>query len=193
MTRPPKGAERSEQILEAMIRCLDRTGLAAMTLNDVANEAGLPRPLVRHFMGNRSDMIDALIAHVVELAEAQFQTFIAGAETPSTEQLIGFLNGGLFSDQGINAVMNELWYLAVRDENIRSKLQRIYARVLDALEKQIIAEGITKNKSQARDLAYTLMSLAYGDASYRGIGVIPTDPKAVLKAALAITGHTSSK
>ena len=57
MARPERGEERREQILNAFEVCVGKKGLEGTTLSDVAREAGLPRPLLRHFMGNREEMV----------------------------------------------------------------------------------------------------------------------------------------
>ena len=61
MPRPDLRAERSGQILDAFARCVARKGLDATSLADVAREAGLRRPLVRHHIGNRDDLIRAFV------------------------------------------------------------------------------------------------------------------------------------
>ncbi len=64
MARPSLKDQRAEEILTAFARCVARFGLEGATLEKIADEAGVARPAVRHFVGNRDDLIQALIEHV---------------------------------------------------------------------------------------------------------------------------------
>lgn len=57
MGRPSVAAERRRQILEAAIRCIAAKGFAGTTLDGIAEEAGMARGHVRHFAGNRDDVL----------------------------------------------------------------------------------------------------------------------------------------
>ena len=54
--RPSNRDDRYEQIMQALIRCVARYGVEGASLAQIAEEAGLKRPLVRHHLGNREDM-----------------------------------------------------------------------------------------------------------------------------------------
>ena len=59
MTGPPRTAER---VVAAATRCLARTGLRAMTVDDVAAEAGVSRAtLYRAFPGGRDTILAAVV------------------------------------------------------------------------------------------------------------------------------------
>ena len=55
---------RSEQILAAYATCITRYGLEGATQERIAEQAGVKRSILRHYLGNREEMIDALIDHV---------------------------------------------------------------------------------------------------------------------------------
>ena len=55
--RPSNQNERYLQVMEAMVRCVARFGLDGATLERIAAEAELSRPLIRHHLGNREDML----------------------------------------------------------------------------------------------------------------------------------------
>ncbi len=61
MARPDLSAERSEQILDAFSRCVARSGLDAASLEEVAGEAGVRRSIIRHYIGNRDDLVAAFL------------------------------------------------------------------------------------------------------------------------------------
>ncbi len=70
MARPNLKSERREQILDAFERCVARYGLYGATLDLVSEEAGLARPLIRHNVGNREDLIEAFIDRFLARSDA---------------------------------------------------------------------------------------------------------------------------
>ena len=66
MPRPSLKDQRTEEILDAYLTCVARFGLEGATQERIAAEAGVKRPLLRHYLGNKDQMISALVAHVVE-------------------------------------------------------------------------------------------------------------------------------
>ena len=63
--RPSLKDQRSREILNAFVACAARYGLEGATQERIALEAGVKRTLLRHYLGNRDQMIEALCAHVV--------------------------------------------------------------------------------------------------------------------------------
>ena len=60
MARPRITQERSAQILDAVEVCVARYGLEGASLQRIAEEAGLARGLLRHHVGNRDALIEAM-------------------------------------------------------------------------------------------------------------------------------------
>ena len=60
MGRPSIKEKRSAEILDAFGRCVARYGVEGSTLERIANEAGVKRTLLRHYIGNRDELIEAL-------------------------------------------------------------------------------------------------------------------------------------
>ena len=61
MPRPSLKEERVREILDACERCVVRYGIEGATLQVIADEAGLARSLLRHNVGNREEILDALV------------------------------------------------------------------------------------------------------------------------------------
>ena len=85
MARPEIKDERRDQILDAFEICVSRYGVAGATLAKTAEIAGLARPLVRHNVGNREDLLDALIERVLKRSRDSMEAIRSGlpAEKPS--------------------------------------------------------------------------------------------------------------
>ncbi|WP_299663572.1 TetR/AcrR family transcriptional regulator [uncultured Ruegeria sp.] len=92
MPRPSLKDQRSEQILDAYLTCVSRFGLEGATQERVATEAGVKRPILRHYLGNKDEMTGALISHVVDrFAQATTALQDALEPTGTTVDLIDLL------------------------------------------------------------------------------------------------------
>lgn len=173
MARPKVGEERRQEIFAAFEACVVRKGLAGTTLHDVAEAARLPRSLVRYFIGNRADMVDALIDRLLERGEAQLHRLPAGGDVETTLDL---LLDAVFSDQTTNVVIMELWYLALRDRQLRDRLAGIYERLIAAVAAHMARSG---EDPDLRDRAFAAVSLAFGAAFFRHLGIAPCSPQSL--------------
>ena len=64
MGRKNLAKERREELLDAFERCILNYGLEGASLDQVAEEAGMKRSIIRHYIGNRDELIDALIERI---------------------------------------------------------------------------------------------------------------------------------
>ncbi len=64
MSRPSVKAEKKTAIMSAFVRCIAKRGLDATSLDDIAQESGISRSLVRHFAGNREDLVNQVADYV---------------------------------------------------------------------------------------------------------------------------------
>ncbi|MEM7073673.1 MAG: TetR/AcrR family transcriptional regulator [Pseudomonadota bacterium] len=69
MARPSLKDVRSREILDAFVRCVARYGVDGSTLERIAEEAGMRRTLLRHYLGNREDMVTRLLHHTLSMFE----------------------------------------------------------------------------------------------------------------------------
>ena len=89
MARPDLSHERREQILDAFARCVAKRGLAATTLQEVAQEAGMKRPILRHYVGNRAALVSAVLERLLERWRQEMEELAAYvAVAPTVERLV---------------------------------------------------------------------------------------------------------
>ncbi|MDA4847982.1 TetR/AcrR family transcriptional regulator [Hoeflea poritis] len=77
MGRPSIKAERTAEILNAYEQCVARFGIEGATLERVASQAGLARALIRHNVGNRDALFDALVERFFDVSEQRVVDLIA--------------------------------------------------------------------------------------------------------------------
>jgi len=171
MGRPPKFEERNEEIMQAFEACVLRKGLPATTLADVAEESGLPRSLVRYFMGNRDDMVDRLIERLMTLAQQRLDAARDEAGATSLSRLLDAWFGEIFADARSNALMGELWYLARTDAHVRERLHGVYAFAQDLLADALAREWPDVTAARTRAAAFAVLSLALGETALNDFGL----------------------
>jgi len=176
MARPSVAEERREEILAAFETCIVRKGLAGTTLADVAEEAGQARSLVRYFVGNRASMVGALMERLLEKGSAQLRSLPPG---PTIEETLDLLLDAIFEDQTTNIVIMELWHLSLRNPRLRKRLSAIYKRLIVEIA---ALSGDASKASGTQDRAFAAVSLAFGTAFFRHLGLKPDSSEAIRKA-----------
>lgn len=97
MPRPSLKDQRTVEILDAYLTCVAQYGLNGATQERIAAQAGVARPLLRHNLGNRDQMIAALTNHVVAgFAQSTEALVEAAAMVNSPAELVDLL----FADHG---------------------------------------------------------------------------------------------
>ncbi|MGB0506885.1 MAG: TetR/AcrR family transcriptional regulator [Pikeienuella sp.] len=75
MPRPSLKDQRQTQILDAFVRVAARRGIEGATQTLIAQEAGVQRPILRHYLGNKDEMVAALLEHVLDSYEQLLTEF----------------------------------------------------------------------------------------------------------------------
>lgn len=166
MGRPSMATERTEQIMQATARCLQKNGLAGTTLERVAEESGLSRSHVRHYVGNRDDLLRRFADWLYTGYEAEFIGRIAGAE--SREKLpiaMDYMfSSGFLPISDDDTVIRELITAGIADERIRGTMQGHYTQAIQAVEDALAAEYPAAAPGARRSVAYGLWCLTMGNS-----------------------------
>jgi len=183
MPRPSIAVERREEILAAFEVCALRKGLAATTLADVAQEAGLPRPLVRHFIGNRADMVTGLIERMMQRASGAIDSALKAAGEQRDEELLQIVLSKTFVDPITNRLMIQLWQQAWQDRKLQLQLEDVYRRCVEQIHDRVFS---TPSQS-SYELAYALAAMALGNAVFKQFNVGPGSDAAFVAVGKALT------
>jgi len=183
MPRPSIANERREDILEAFEACALEKGLGATTLADVAEKAGLPRPLVRHFMGNRADMVTGLIERMTQRAITGIEKALSAPDGADEYDSLRIVLTQSFMDPVTNRLMIQLWQHSWHDKHLHEQLRDVYERSVEQIHDRVFPAP-TKN---SRELAHAITSLALGNAVLGQFGVHPDNDESLMIAGNAIT------
>lgn len=153
MPRPSLKDQRSAEILDAYLTCVARFGLEGATQERIAAEAGVKRPLLRHYLGNRDEMIMALAAHVIEGFAAVTEALDAALQSVnSAQEMVDLLFAdGHENDPRLTLVWQALAASAADQPEMRQQLLDSFARFLDVITQTLrrLAPGSSDLRVQA--------------------------------------------
>jgi len=170
MGRPSLADVRRPQILQAYQTCLVRFGIEGATLDRVAEEAGVTRGLVRHYLGNRDDVLRALGEHVRDRYSAWLQDLVAAHASP--ERLDALLDA-LITDEmppDLYQVVSELFWVATRDAEIAAMLHDVYTEFERTLDAELAAALPEADIRARRQVAFAILCLAFSAPDFQTMG-----------------------
>ena len=193
MGRPSKKQERTEEILQAFQRCVARFGLEGSSLERIAEEAGLQRSLVRHFVGNRDDLIAMLADRVIAQSDAQWSAFL---EMLPPQGAVEALLEGLFheasSDPEFVLVIESLIFASSQKPELQQLMQQWLKRFTDDVT-GIIARDFPQNSAEDLSaVAFGIVSLYFNLDSLAPIGLNDQYREPAFKAAQRLINSLSN-
>lgn len=163
MGRKSLANERSEQILDAFEICIRQYGLEGSSLEQIAQEAGVKRSLIRHYIGNREDLIEAAVNRIINAYREDLANAI---QNLSQEQMIPELLDYLFCHEiedernHYEILVSALWAVHERDQNTHRLLLNLYQEMEDLIFQAISYTYPDAPEAQRQGIAFSLMCLA---------------------------------
>ena len=155
--------------MAALVKTVARLGVDGASLNAIAKDAGMTRPLVRHHLGNREDMLESLEAYVLERFDCDTELMLAALPEENASQALIEL---LFSEAaGASAdlvmAFAALTARAANDEELRGSCRKsvvsfeaAIAGVLSAQFPKAPIEDVRANAQGIAALYFNVISLA---------------------------------
>jgi len=164
--------QRSSEIIAALERCIGKKGLESTTLEQVAQEAGTSRRIIRHYLGNREEMILTAINQIekkhMDSAMEVMGDFQLEARLKSA---LNYLFGEKFNSLPLNNLLAGLLASAVRgDDVVQGAMKRIYNKFHSTIEDELKRAFPRTERNDCRKAAFTIMTLAFGSGWMMQIG-----------------------
>jgi AcrR family transcriptional regulator len=184
--RPSLVAERRQQILAAFSRCIAERGLEGTTLDAIAAQAGVQRAAIRHYVGNRDQLIRAGVEHIAAQYARSLEIDLECAS--SDDRLVAvldalflgrFATGHFREDRAVDAMIAA----AASDERVRERLREMYARFEEALTREIAAAHPDAAPERVVGIAYAILCLVEQNNAMRFLGLPPERTHAARSAA----------
>lgn len=140
MARPDIKEQRREQILDAYEFCVARYGVEGATLARTAETAGLARPLIRHNVGNRQDLLAALVERFLSNSDTSMDALIDSLpERNRLRTAIDWLFDPSLSDARLVQVAGALIAASAEDRALARQMQK-WLSGFSARLQQLIAD-----------------------------------------------------
>ena len=175
MPRKDLTQERTEQILEAFESCVIKYGLEGSTLEKISEEAGVKRAILRHYIGNREDLINALCEKVL----ARYREQIALLKLIPSDDTSGktLLNHLFVSDSqdSIDEVLlaENLIAAAQRYPAAQRAMQSYVDELTDQLAECLQPIAPSATDRQRWNGAYGILCILFNHASLAPLGLDP--------------------
>jgi AcrR family transcriptional regulator len=172
MGRPSLADVRRPQLLDAYAACLIRYGVKGTSLDRVAEEAGVTRGLVRHYLGNRDEILRALGSHVRD----RYVAWVRDSRSRRTGSDPGDTAIDWLLDEQppeLYAVIDALFTEARRDPTIAAVLRDLYQALFEALDGELAAAHPDADPAARRQVALALVSFGFADTDFAAIGFRP--------------------
>mgnify|MGYP006101828611 FL=1 len=177
MARPSLKAERQESIMAAFTRCITKLGLEAASLDEIAKEAGMQRSLVRHFAGNREDLVN----QVADYVASQFEHIWRQQEHSHREDLTDeWLVNVLFSTKPEAAYRTMLpaFYALLsashRYPTVSVRMTQCFELYVADLSLELQRRHSQANSDDCQQVALGVINIYFAWDSLRGLGLNPT-------------------
>jgi TetR/AcrR family transcriptional regulator, transcriptional repressor of bet genes len=164
MGRPSVAVERRRQILDATLRCLGQYGVAGTTLDRIAEEAGMSRGHIRHFAGNRDEVLTeaARVFYLGEPADDDGTVRLFERSIATLDEAVDYLFGEFIESTDENAVALAIVEAARTMPAIHDIVTSAYDGVQSALVELLAAEAPAATEQERAAVAYGLLSIGLG-------------------------------
>ena len=178
--------QRAKEIISAFERCIARNGIAGAQLEKIADESGIQRPALRHFIGNRDQLILALTKSIAD--EYQQMMITAGklldkmGKQPEDLLVVLFMQTRLTTPERIIVIVN-LYSIASRYPKVQKELSDWYLSFVKWIASRLAEYKPKASKQDLERVAIALVSMSFNFASLAPLGINNRDYDHILEAA----------
>lgn len=180
--RPSLQEQRQREIVWAFIELVADKGLEHVSLDDVAAAAGVQRAALRHFVGNREDLVSAAIAKITRRALADIDAQFSVAEVIAM----------LFDPSRMNSfdvydrAWSELLPEAMRSPDTRAVVRESYDHLISLISNALRQRYPKASRSRIADTAYAIACMAEHNYTFQRLGYPQARVKGVKESAFAL-------
>ncbi len=166
MGRPSLVHERRPQIVAAAKRVIGKYGVEGATQERIASEAQLSRAHIRHYVGNRDELIQLVWNSTMDpYAQEMHKRVQAAHSGQGLEGVLDFLFGTGVEASPDDAVFDAFLAWSQHDEQVRRRLLDSYATVVTEVAAAIRATHREMDVARSEALGYAMLCLTIGSSS----------------------------
>jgi AcrR family transcriptional regulator len=163
--RRARAARRSEQLLDATARLMEREGSQAVSMQALAEEAGVSVGLIYRYFGGKEELLFAVITDVLDAFAVRVPAAVeAAGDDPVLRLAAAFRSYCLVIDEHRHAAVLTYREGKTLSAQHRQQLKDLEVRTSEPL-RRLLREGIEAGVLSAVDVdlaAYNLLLVAHG-------------------------------
>ena len=169
MARPSLKQDRQKIILQAFTECIAAKGLNATTLDDIALKSQMRRSLLRHNVGNRTELIN----QVAEYVSTEFETIWSEQRTQyANDNKNEWLLKILFNsnpDEKYQALIPAFFSLlasAHRYPEVTQRLKKCFNVYLDDITQELVRRHPKASENDCRQVSLGIVGIFFNWDSF---------------------------
>ncbi len=164
---------RSKEILTAYANCIVRYGFNGATQDRIAQAAGVKRTILRHYLGNRDDMIRALLDHVCHQFTTETNELIAALpEANRVSELLHLLFDSKYAKENNSAlVVQALANAAEQYPEINERLMAVITQFIEAVAHEVQLAYPNSSESEIFEVALGIVGIYFTIDSFESLNV----------------------
>ena len=194
MARPDVRDKRRDQLLDAFEEIVARNGIEGATLARTAEVAGLARPLIRHNIGNREDLVAALVERFLEKSRDAMDGMLN--ELPPEKAihvLVDWLFDKSYSDPQLVRISSALITASADDPRLARKMRSWLREFIDRITFTLSASYPDAGKDRVDAVATGLTGIYFNIESLYPLGDIQSVSRASRNAAMLLVTSLETK
>lgn len=172
MARPSLKQERQKIILQAFTECIAAKGLNATTLDDIALKSQMRRSLLRHNVGNRTELINQVAEYVsTEFEAIWYQQRTQYANEGSDEWLLKTLFNSN-PDEQYQALIPAFFSLlasAHRYPEVTQRLKQCFNVYVDDLTKELVRRHTKASENDCQQVSLGIIGIFFNWDSFMSL------------------------
>jgi AcrR family transcriptional regulator len=172
MARKDLTEERTEEILDAFARCMVKYGLDA-SLEQVAEEAGMTRSIIRHYIGNREEVVNRLIERISQEYLRELQE--AGTHIPQAQMIEATLDYLFNTEPGYDdydkLIIDVMMTAKERYPQAKQSLIMMLDELVILFTKDLRLAYPQADEARCQQVAYSILCLAMSNESFLWMGM----------------------
>ncbi len=165
MGRKSIAPQRQEEILDAFEHCIEKYGFNNSSTHRISEEAKMKQPMIAHYFGNKSAMVDALVQRIMVDYISRLQKKLGNATGDlRIQRLLDFIFGsGVLGGKAKRKVLIQLLAAAPHDEKLSIQIQFMYQSYIEIGTQELQQAFPDIAAEKLKECAYGILCLAIGN------------------------------
>lgn len=162
---------RTQQLLDAFIACIPENGVDGTSLEKIAEKAGVTRSVIRHYIGNRDELIAELIDHIIKNSLDLFERILFDPQLNIKERINKVLFAPRDDWQTDKIILNELVNSKEQSPIIQKRIASLIETMIDRITTVLHNEKPQLNRDEVHQLAYVLFCISLSQDTMVWMGI----------------------